>query len=374
MNRRPSQSRSGYDSFSPQHTAHFRADQPDGDFFDPKPPKSLGRRVLLILLALIVAVLLINVVVNQFVRVDRVTVPIRKMDSAFEGYTLLHISDLKGLLFGKDQQFIRFALRDAQFDAVVMTGDMVSSRGNAQPLYELIEVLRELNPDAPIYMIPGDRDPLPASMSYATGGSPFAPWILGAQQRGAQLLSSPQLIERDGHSLWLTTSALLSLDLETMQEQFERQYLDVLGSQDENEIDLAKYNLQWLSETRSARKMMTEDDVYISLTHVPPSEYELENAYAGTLSERLHLVLCGHYEGGLIRLPFVGALFIPSQNLPNYGILPGAQTYCGLSKVGKTYLYVSPGLGDNDGIYPPLFFRFCNPPTISLVSLTTSRL
>ena len=75
MNRRPSQSRSGYDSFSPQHTAHFRADQPDGDFFDPKPPKSLGRRVLLILLALILAILLINVAVNQFVRVERVTVP-----------------------------------------------------------------------------------------------------------------------------------------------------------------------------------------------------------------------------------------------------------------------------------------------------------
>ena len=137
MNRRPSQSRSGYDSFSPQHTAHFRADQPDGDFFDPKPPKSLRRRVLLILLALIVAVLLINVVVNQFVRVERVTVPIRKMDAAFEGYTLLHISDLKGLLFGKDQQFIRFALRDAQFDAVVMTGDMVRRSRSASRLHVL---------------------------------------------------------------------------------------------------------------------------------------------------------------------------------------------------------------------------------------------
>ena len=102
MNRRPSQSRSGYDSFSPQHTAHFRADQPDGDFFDPKPPKSLRRRVLLILLALILAILLINVAVNQFVRVERVTVPIRKMDAAFEGYTLLHISDLKGLLYFTD--------------------------------------------------------------------------------------------------------------------------------------------------------------------------------------------------------------------------------------------------------------------------------
>lgn len=39
-----------------------------------------------------------------------------------------------------------------------------------------------------------------------------------------------------------------------MQEQFERQYLDVLDSQDENEVDLAKYNLQWLSETRAAAK------------------------------------------------------------------------------------------------------------------------
>ena len=374
MNRRPSQSRSGYDSFSPQHTAHFRADQPDGDFFDPTPRKPLRRRVLLTLLALILIMLLVNVVVNQFVRIERVTVPVRQMDSVFEGYTLLHISDLKGLFFGKDQQFIRFALRDAQFDAVVMTGDMISSRGNAQPLYSLLEVLHELNPDAPIYMIAGDRDPLPASMSYATGGSPFAPWILGAQQRGAQLLSSPQLIERDGHALWLTTSALLSLDLDTMQQQFELQYLDVQDSQDENEVELAKYNLQWLTETRTAREKMTEDDVYISLTHVPPSEYELENAYTGTLSERLHLVLCGHYEGGLIRLPFIGALFIPSQNLPNYGILPGAQTYYGLSKVGKTYLYVSPGLGDNDGLYPPLFFRLFNPPTVSLISLTTSRL
>lgn len=66
-----------------------------------------------------------------------------------------------------------------------------------------------------------------------------------------------------------------------MQEQFERQYLDVLDSQDENEVDLAKYNLQWLSETRAAREAMTEDDVYISLTHVPPSEDELQNAYTG---------------------------------------------------------------------------------------------
>ena len=45
MNRRPSQSRTGFDSFSPQHTAHFKAAQPGGEFFEPKPRASLGRRV-----------------------------------------------------------------------------------------------------------------------------------------------------------------------------------------------------------------------------------------------------------------------------------------------------------------------------------------
>ena len=374
MNRRPSQSRSGFDSFSPQHTAHFKAAQPGDEFFEPKPRAPLGRRILLILLVLLLAALAVNLAVNQFVQVARVTVPIRRMDSAFEGYTLLQISDLKGATFGADQSFIRFALQNEDFDAVVLTGDMVSSRGNAQPLYALIEMIRELKPDAPIYMIPGDKDPLPASMSYATGGSPFAPWVLGAKQRGGQLLSSPVRIERDGHVLWLTTSALLSLDMDTMQEQFERQYLDALAEGDENAIELATYNLQWLTETRDARAQMTDEDVYIALTHVPPADEELEGAYAGSLRGRLHLVVCGHYQGGLVRLPFVGALFIPSQNLPLYGLLPGADAYYGLTKKGGTYLYVSPGLGDNDGLYPLPFFRLFNPPTVSLLSLTTSSL
>lgn len=374
MNRRPSQSRSGFDSFSPQHTAHFKAAQPGDEFFESRPRAPLGRRVLIFLLLLLLAALAANLAINQFVQVTRVTVPIRKMDSALEGYTLLHISDLKGASYGANQSRIRFALQKEDFDAVVLTGDMVSSRGNAQPLYTLIEMLHELKPGVPIYMIPGDKDPLPASMSYAASGSPFAPWVLGARRRGAQLLSAPVRIERDGHALWLTTSALLSLDMDTMQEQFERQYLDALSGGDENAIELTAYNLQWLTETRDARAQMTDEDVYIALTHVPPADEELEGAYAGSLRGRLHLVLCGHYQGGLVRLPFVGALFIPSQNLPFYGILPGKNTYYGLTKKGGTYLYVSPGLGNNDGLYPLPFFRLFNPPTVSLISLTTSSL
>ena len=103
MNRRPSQSRTGFDSFSPQHTAHFKAAQPGGEFFEPKPRASLGRRLLLALLLMTLIALAVNLAVNQFVQVARVTVPIRRMDPAFEGYTLLQISDLKGATYGSNQ-------------------------------------------------------------------------------------------------------------------------------------------------------------------------------------------------------------------------------------------------------------------------------
>lgn len=374
MNRRPSQSRSGYDSFSTRHHAHFRAAQPDSQLFEPQKKRRTGLRALGAALLILLAVLAVNTVSNQFVRVSRVTVPIRGMSEAFDGYTILHISDLKGARFGQNQDMLRFALKDAAFDAVALTGDMVSARGNAQPLYALIDVLRDIAPDAPIYFIPGDGDPMPTSMRYAAGGSPFAPWVLGAQQRGATLLSSPARVEREEQALWLTTSALLSLDMDTMQEQFERQYLNAQDAGDPCEIELTTYNLYWLENTRAARKAMQPDDVYVALTHVPPADDELLSPPADSLRGRVHLVLCGHYLGGLLRLPAAGALFMPSKNLPRYGLLPGPDTYCGLARKGRSYLYVSPGLGENDGLYPAPFFRFLNPPTVTLVSLTPSSL
>ena len=371
MNRRPSKSRSGYDAFSPEHTSHFTASAPDHRFFEPRRRSRPGRRILLLIVLSLVLILVPNFVVNRFVHVSRVSVPIRGLTEAFEGYTILHVSDLKGALFGSDQRLVRFALRDASFDAVVMTGDMVSSRGNAQPLYALIEVLRELNPDAPIYFIAGDDDPEPVSMDYAPGGSPFAPWVLGARQRGAQLLSAPVGIEREGQTLWLTTSSQLSLDIDAMQGQFELRYLNAQAGGDENEIELAAYNLGWLEQTRIARAAMRDTDAIIAVTHVPPSDEEILRS-SGTPYERVSLVLCGHDLGGLIRLPVAGPVFVPSQSLPRYGLFPGANTVSGLRRAERTWVYTSPGLGSGDAHYPSLFFRLFNPPTVTLISLTPS--
>lgn len=371
MNRRPSKSRSDYDSFSSKHTERFTASSPDTHFFEPARKRPLNQKIAFFLLLILLLLLAANFTVNQFIHVARVEIPIKGLSEAFDGYTILHISDLKGRRFGGDQQLLSFALGDEEYDMVLLTGDMVSSLGNAQPLYALIEKLQEMNSSAPIYFIAGDSDPTPASMSYASGGSPFAPWVLGAQQRGAQLLSVPQRIERDGQTIWLTTPANLTLDLDAMYEQYAQQYFAAQKSGDDNEIELATFNVGALEETRAARKAIKEEDILLTASHAPLSSQELSASSASLISQ-VDLILCGHYLGGLIRLPLLGALFIPSQNLPFYGLFPGQSTHYGLSREGRTWVYTSPGLGSGDSHYPAFFFRLFNPPTVTLVSLTPS--
>ncbi len=330
------------------------------------------RRLLGLAALLIASALVVNFIVNRSVAVLKTQVPVKGLLEAFDGYTILHISDLKGASFGSGQSTLRFALRDAAFDAVLMTGDMISALGNAEPFYALVDMLRELNPTAPLYFIAGDSDPEPLSMAYAAGGSPFAPWVLGAQQRGATLLSWPQSVERDGQRVWMTTTSQLNLDLDYMQKQYELQYLSARQDGDENAIELAEYNLQSLENTRTARAQMKESDVFVTLTHVPPSAQELLSSSGFT--SQLDLVLCGHYLGGLLRLPLIGAVFIPSLSLDHYGLFPGKDTFYGLSYAGRTAIYASPGLGAKDALYPPFFFRFCNRPSVTLLTLIPSAL
>jgi len=372
MNRRPNQSRTGYDSFSPRHTAHFTASTPTHDFFEVRKKRPLPARLAFFILSFLALILVINFAVNRFVLVKTLSVPVKGLSPDFDGYTILHISDLKGASFGSRQQRLSFALGDRQYDAVALTGDMLSQKGNAQPLYALIDALKAHNETAPIYFIAGDGDPEPASSAHFTGGSPFAPWVLGAQQRGAQLLSSPQAITREGGTLWLTNAGNMNIDIDTMQGQFELQYLRALHGGDENEIELATYNLKWLEETRAARKAIRPEDAIVTLTHVPPTQQEIGGFGSVGLWGQIDLMLCGHYLGGLIRLPVLGPLFIPSSNLPRYGVLPGSDAFCGMRRISGTSLYISPGLGSSTDDYPGFFFRLFNPPTVTLLTLTPS--
>ena len=114
----------------------------------------------------------------------------------------------------------------------------------------------------------------------------------------------------------------------------------------------------------AARRAMTTQDAVVALMHAPPTQDDLR--------EQIDLILCGHVMGGVMRLPIVGPVFMPSSSLPRYGLFPGARMHSGLSRQDRTQVYVSPGLGSSSSEYPPFFFRLFNPPSVTLITLTPS--
>ena len=105
-------------------------------------------------------------------------------------------------------------------------------------------------------------------------------------------------------------------------------------------------------------------DAIISLMHAPPTQDDL--------LEQIDLILCGHNLGGLMRLPLIGPIFMPSSSLPRYGLFPGPLFQYGLSRQGRTRICTNTGLGSSGDDYPPFFFRLFNPPTVTLITLSPS--
>ena len=113
------------------------------------------------LLAVILAALLLNQAVNSHVALLEERVSVMGMDKTFEGFTVLHISDLHAGPVGSDMELWQSLLKGKAFQAVVMTGDMVGSDGNYEPMLTLIHTLKQLKPEAPVYFVAGDDDPEP---------------------------------------------------------------------------------------------------------------------------------------------------------------------------------------------------------------------
>ena len=69
---------------------------------------------------------------------------------------------------------------------------------------------------------------------------------------------------------------------------------------------------------------------------------------------RIDLLVCGHTHGGQIRLPFFGALVVPSRHEGEFA--------AGFHRVGPVLMYVSRGIG----AIPPLRIR-CRPEAATFI-------
>lgn len=339
-------------------------------------------RIFPVLLVLVIVLVFFLNSANLSVGEQPVTLMALSPDA--EGYRILVLSDLNGRRFGDAQATLLREINSLSYDIVVCLGDMVGEDGDPEPFYELLEGLPS---SKKVYFICGDSDPGPYISAVRGENAPLedlvlADWILGAMERGAIYVDSPERIELDSVSVWLTPVNMLNINAtdsvslwkeQTAQE--ESGYLAGIEA-DAHSLPFTSYRYQLALEHFDAVGEMSESDVHISLSHVPPSDSFIESAcnqsaLNGKYLTAPDLILAGHYCGGVFNLPLIGAIYVPDSTLERYGWFPEKKRVSGLREVDNSQIYVTRGLstcGDT-WIMP---FRLLNSPEISIITITAT--
>ena len=185
------------------------------DIFSPQQERR-GLVWVIILVTLLGTVigagLLMNTASNQYVQLHSEKVSIMGLDKTYEGFTILHLSDLHASPVGSDMELWRELLFGKTFHAVVLSGDMVGADGDYEPMLSLIHTLRSIKQDVPIYFIAGDDDP-PAVLSTPQGTpEALAGWVRAAQKQGAIYLDAPVAQQVGKYNVWFTPEYLYDVD------------------------------------------------------------------------------------------------------------------------------------------------------------------
>ena len=236
--------------------------------------------------------------------VKKYAVPVNNLPNAFHGFTILHLTDLHSKEYGARQERLLEFINRHTFDLVAITGDLVDkNNGQSKPALDLIRGL----PQKPVFFVPGNHE-----------------WWTNYEIRDALLLEGVQLLENTNY-------------------QFMKgeEHIWIAGVDDPF---LQKHNLDLaLAGTGDAMPRLL-------LAHAP-------DIYPGAMQAGVDLVMAGHTHGGQVRLPVLGALFVPGQ-----GFLP--QLDYGLISTGSSTMVINGGLGEST-----LPLRFNNPPEIVLITL-----
>jgi len=333
--------------------------------------------ILLLLAALIAGGLFMNGAANQRVTLTTEKVAVMGLDKTYEGFTILHLSDLHASELGSDPALWRDLLYGKSFHAIVLSGDMVGATGNDEPLLSLIHALQQVKADVPIYFISGDEDPVPVISTPQGTPEALAGWVRAAQEKGAIYLDAPVSQQVGKRTVWFVPQYLYDMDPDSMIASLTTQIaeMEATGQQYDAQGSAVyralTYRLDAMQRTQEAIKLMTDADLQIAVNHAP-----LEASYIRTSLEwadqtkvfnfrQIDLLLCGDLCGGQWRLPGVGPVYIPER-----GFFPGDGNVMGMQRINSINQYISPGLGASD--FYPMPGRLFNMPAATLVRFTST--
>lgn len=288
---------------------------------------------MMLLLAVFVVLILYTIWDNQRVVIVEQEIVLEDLPDEFEGFTIMQVTDLHENEFGKKQKRLIEAIESTNYDMLALTGDLLDdSRSlNYTPVYTLIEGLQQKDN---AFYIPGNADP----ENYIQVGDVFEKneFVQGMEKRGVQLLEGIQTIKRGNSSIFIT-------------------YFD---------------DSVFPSDRVNAINNLDDRKLLIALNHYPIVDIRIDHLAEdrGIKMGKYDLLIAGHYHGGQIRIPFLGAFFVPEAWYERNGLFPPQDRVKGLWEYRGIQQYVSAGLGTSDAI-SFLAFRLFNPPEINKIVL-----
>lgn len=350
-----------------------------------KPVKIFGQEVKywpLLLLAILM--LIIGYIVISNGNLTEIPQPVTVVGLAedLEDYQILVISDMNGKRFGDMQSSLIREIENIGYDMILCLGDMVGKGGDPEPFYEFLDGLSK---PSRVYFICGDADPGPfVDVARDIEGSlekiVLEDWILGAIERGAHYVDAPMSLEIGENVLWLTPTGYLNVEasayLEDWKAQTEQEQEGTVSglTADYDSLPFTTYRYRLAEKFYKSISSIGSTDTIIGLAHQPPNDSFIRSAAShdsadGKYFPEPELIVAGHNCGGIWRIPFAGAFYVPNNMLPRYGWFPDQSSVRGLTQVGETQRFITGGLSTTSAA-PGLPFRLFNNPEISVLNLT----
>jgi hypothetical protein len=242
---------------------------------------------------------------------EYITVRSSRLPEAFDGFRILHLSDLHEKTFGPGNDTLFKTARDAEPDIIAITGDLIDT---PEGIYYAKTLLPGLTAIAPVYYVTGNHE-------WAADGPT-------ASMGRDRLITRLEEVVNESGAVWLD-SAFISLG-----EGFV-----LAGMSDQ---------LNWTAPRMHRLRQMIEGEPFIVLLS------HRNDFYYGDFD----VVLAGHAHGGVVRLPFTDGLIGPAREWFPKGT-------SGVIQSGEAQVVVSRGLGDT------YFPRFLNRPQVLVVTLSS---
>ena len=250
---------------------------------------------------------------NNSLKVTEFELDLPEIPQEFDGYRIVHLSDLHGKFFGRGQEGLIRIIEEAGPDLIVMTGDSVDRYWGYKP-QAILTLIEESQKIAPIYLVTGNHE-------WRTGH--HQDWARKVRKRKGIILDNKRIELKRGH-----------------------QKIQLLGIDDPWKSGMDNFEL----ELANLMKDLPREEFTILLSHRP----ELIKLYD---THKIDLVFSGHAHGGQFILPWIGGILAPHQ-----GFFPVYTD--GHYKLESTNLIVSRGLGNSS--FPQRLF---NRPQVIIVTL-----